>query len=341
MSSSNGLRTRVRRAFCMAEDRQGAEIGLEIAVASIAAHTAGTDTAIFRPNPSPRFSNWLNQYGFVTLHQDPLPHANDWNCKPQALLRLLRSGYDEVIWLDSDIMVNGDCVSEVFEHLTPECMAVAQEPKSLPDQGTAIRTEGWGLRVGKSLPFTLNSSVVRVTAAHVPLLEEWESMLQDPRYTGWAAKMVDSRPPAFKGDQDVLNALIGSEIFAATPLYVLRSGVQIVHCGGALGYSAGERLRGLLARPPLFLHATAGKPWVLLNPAHYTPGFFGWYRRLLQECSPYVIVSRRYRRMLPEECPWMDRQTAAGWLSRTAFANHPYLSGLPMSLVAGLIRRAT
>ncbi len=31
----------------------------------------------------------------------------DWNCKPQAMLPLLDQGFEEVVWLDSDILVNG------------------------------------------------------------------------------------------------------------------------------------------------------------------------------------------------------------------------------------------
>ena len=57
-------------------------------------------------------------------------------------------------------------------------------------------------------------------------------------------------------DQDVLNALLGSEEFACLPIRILKTGLDVIHSGGALAYSLSERLRGLVRPIPPFVHET-------------------------------------------------------------------------------------
>jgi hypothetical protein len=122
---------------------------------------------------------------------------------------------------------------------------------------------------------------------------------------------------------------------------VLRSGVDIIHAGGALGYSLGERLEGIFRRKPAFLHASGGKPWFWLgddeHPEWSRTDFFGWHRRLLQELSPYLAEARKYRYDLGMDAPWMARGTALGTGLRLFGLGHFALRGLPVTVVATLL----
>jgi hypothetical protein len=114
--------------------------------------------------------------------------------------------------------------------------------------------------------------------------------------------------------------------------------VDIIHTGGALGYSWKERLTGLFRPKPTFLHATAGKPWLWLGGAPYWSqrDFFSWQRRLLQELSPYLFESRRYRDRLEEDTSWMDKRTGTGLVLRVLGFGHYALRGLPVTMAASM-----
>jgi hypothetical protein len=321
-------------AFCLAEDRAEAEIGVRLAILSLAAHCPAAFVYLYRPPCDPQFGEWVRQFPQVQWIPNVPPGANSWNCKPQALKPLLEK-HPSVVWLDSDIIVTRDC-RRLFRELDERTLAVAQEPASLPFRGTAMRTRAWKLEVRRELPFTLNSSVLRVTRQHVALLERWIQFLADPQYLAYQSRSLEERPIHMAGDQDILNALIGAPEFADIPLHVFRSAVDIIHTGGALGYSWSERLRGVLKPKPTFLHATAGKPWLWLGGAPYWSerNFFGWHRRLLQELSPYLFEARRYRGQLDQDTRWMDKRTGAGTLLRLLGLGHFALRGLPLSIAA-------
>jgi hypothetical protein len=322
-------------AFCLAEDRPDLEVGLRLAILSLVTHCPGAPVYVYRPLCDPRFAEWIRQFPQVRWIPHAPEGANSWNCKPQALKPVLAEGYRSVVWLDSDVIVTRDC-RPLFNNLDERTLAVAQEPLSLPFRGTAIRTRAWKLEVRRAVPFTLNSSVLRATKQHVALLERWIQCLADPQYLAFQSKPLEERPIHMCGDQDILNALIGAPEFADIPLHVFRSAVDIIHTGGALGYSWSERLRGVLKPKPTFLHATAGKPWLWLGGAPYWSerSFFGWHRRLLQELSPYLFESRRYRGQLDQDTRWMDKRTGTGTLLRLLGFGHFALRGLPLSVAA-------
>lgn len=327
----------VARCFCLAEDRPGAEIGIQIAILSLLHHSGPIPVRLFRPGCTAEFSAWLSQYPHVSVQTEPLPGASSWNCKPHALLTVLREGAQEAIWFDSDMMAARDC-RPLFDECSPDTIAITQEAKSMDFQGTRRRTEAWGFPVGRELPYTLNSSIVRTTAAHIPFLEAWKNALSDPAYVAVANAPLDQRPLHLMGDQDVFNALIGHRDFASIPLRIIRSGQEIIHCGGALGYSVGERLTSLTERP-YFFHAIAGKPWVLLVPEHSQPGWFGWYRRLLQECSPYVLECRRHPEWFSQREVWLEYGTFLGRILGWLGGQHYALVGLLPAAAAAVMDR--
>jgi hypothetical protein len=325
-------------AFCLAEDRADVETGLRLAILSLCKHCSGTPVYVYRPNVSIEFEQWLRRFPQVTLISNAPIGASSWNCKPQALKPLLEKGYRDVVWLDSDIILTRDCRSRL-ENLDEHVLAIAQEPTSLPNQGTAVRTRGWDLEVGRSVPFTLNSSVLRVTKAHLGLLDRWTEYLMNPKYVSAQAMPLDERPLHMMSDQCVLNSLLGGKEFANVPLHVLRTGKDIVHAGGALAYSPIERIRGVFQPKPMFLHASAGKPWLWLSGAAYWSkrDFFGWHRRLMQELSPYLYEARQYRNELGMSIDWMYPRTITGTMFRMLGLGHFALRGLPLTTAMSLL----
>src|SRR5712692_9314984 len=223
-------------AFCLAEDRFDCETGLRLAILSLHRHCPGAPVYVYRPTFNREFAAWARQLPQVTVISSTPAGASQWNCKPQALKPLLAKGHREVVWLDSDIVVTRDC-RQLFKNLDESVLVAAQEPASLPFQGTEARTRGWNLPVGRCLLFTLNSSVVRVTKHHVGLLDRWMEYLFDSRYQSVQGTALHDRPLHLTCDQDVLNALIGAREFADIPLHVLTTGTDIIHAGGGLGSS--------------------------------------------------------------------------------------------------------
>ena len=96
------------------------------------------------------------------------------------------------------------------------------------------------------------------------------------------------------------------------------------------------RIGGLFHRVPTFLHAISGKPWWVFRPEYRSAHSFRFtfYRRLLQETSPYVRESRRYRSRIDLQCPWMDYRSFSGSILRLIGFGHFALCGLPLSLIA-------
>jgi hypothetical protein len=328
----------VKLTLCSAEDRKGAEIGLKLLVLSAAEHCPDVPFLLYRPNPLPEFAKWVKRFPQVRLIGEPLTGAHQWNCKPQALLPLLTDDVSEAVWLDSDLMLTRD-PRPLFRVLPPATLGITQEPPSQPDQGSVLRTRGWSLPVGRELTQTLNSCVLRVTRQHLLLLNRWREFLERPDYIAVQAKPVTERPVPMASDQDVLNALLGSVEFASIPLGVWGNGRDVIHSGGALAYSVGERLTGLFRTRPTFFHAISVKPWMILNPRQVLPGRAWWFRRLMQEVSPYVAYAKRYRGQVEGSHGWIDWSTPLGTGLRVAGLGHWALRGLPVTVAATALKR--
>ncbi|MHB8522000.1 MAG: FkbM family methyltransferase [Limisphaerales bacterium] len=319
--------------FCLAEDRLGAEIGLRLAVLSVRRWCPGSKVMICRPSSTPEFKAWLSGFSEVRLLETWPSAAKGWNCKPYILLSMLAENCPEVVWLDSDLMLANDC-RKLFHAMTDEEIGVVEEQASSPNHGSEIRTRGWGLPVGRRFPNSMNSCVVRVTRHHTALMRRWVELLESEEYQRMETVALEERPVHVLGDQDVLCALLGSEEFVAIPVRYFRRGVDVLHSGGALAYPAIERLRGVLLPKPSFIHAGGTKPWVVLNKSRNLSGFFWWYRRILQETSPYVAEARRYRHKVGESCPWLDWHTLSGVTVRLLGFGHFGLRGLPLAAAA-------
>ena len=323
---------------CIAEDRRGAEIGLKLAILSLNEHCPDVPIILHRPDPIPSFEKWVRRFPQVILKSERFANWHDWNCKPESLLLALRERPDaQALWIDSDMVVTRD-PRAIMDHMPPDVLILPQEPTSQPNQGSECRTTAWGWPVGNRHPFTFNGSILRVSTRHIRLLERWRELQASPEYVAVHKLPFDQRPQHLLSDQDIMTGMLGSAEFADHPVHMLPHGKDVIHCGGALGFSLMERLQGLVRPLPTFLHAIGGKPWVLMGMNNPASDRGARFRRLLQEVSPYVAYVRRYRDLVDEDVAWMNFKTLPGVILRAAGFGHWAIRGLPVTAAATLWR---
>ena len=99
-----------------------------------------------------KFRRWVSAYPQVRLQADRLKNGYGWNVKPQAIMRLLDAGFDEIIWIDSDVLVTRD-MRLLFQSLD-DAVFVATEHTLAPerDDGMGLRAQLWHLSIGPSSP---------------------------------------------------------------------------------------------------------------------------------------------------------------------------------------------
>ena len=147
--------------ICVNEDREAWEPSLRVLLASLGLHCPGRAISLFYPAANQAFRQWVRAYPQVRLQADCLRNGYGWNVKPQAIMQLLDAGFDEVIWIDSDVLVTRD-IRPLF-HGLDEAVFVATEHTCSPDgydhDGAGLRAQLWHLSVGRVLPTSLNSGV--------------------------------------------------------------------------------------------------------------------------------------------------------------------------------------
>lgn len=325
---------------CIAEDRRLHEPAVQAAIQSLLLHNPGLAIALFCPDPSGEFRVWLQKKPTVQLRQKS-GAAQGWNIKPAVLIELLNEGHDQVIWLDSDIVVLDRLEAALPANDDGQCLVVAEEAlwgMSRLNSGSK-RTRDWGLRVGRELPQVLNSCVVRATAVHLPLLRGWESMLSDAKYLDAQKRRFSDRPAHLGGDQDVLTAALGSEAFATIPLHILRCGHDIIQFFGPYGFTTLDRAGVLAGHRPTFVHSQGSKPWLPLPEK--PPLNNRLANRLMQlyaEASPYVLAAGRLDVEYVDGDQWLKPRTFWGWLLRVLGFGSLALTGLPVAMSFDAIR---
>lgn len=323
--------------ICIAEDRRSCEPGLRILIASLAATNPLVDICVFAPDPGAGFVRWLSAFPRVRLN--PCGGiAGEWlgyNVKPAAIRTLLQHGHDDVLWIDSDIVVLGD-LAPCFAGLAADTVIATEEALCINhDDPDALRTRLWGLPVGRVLPFTLNTGVLRLTTAHVALIDRWLELLGSQTYRSGQARAWHERDPHILGDQEVFTALMASAEFARLPLKPLFRGRHIIQYFGMSGYTVAERLGNLL-RPPLFVHSQGSKPW--WRPRR-SAGARDRLLGLYQQLSPYILSARRHARAL-EDRSWLYPQSRLAAVLALSGVNRMQLVGLPIAAFADVARLA-
>lgn len=330
----------MKTTICIAEDRTACEPALRLLLLSLNSHSPNRPVSLFYPTAGDEFLKWVEGFPQVRLQTERLKHGFGWNIKPQALLQLLDQGFEEIIWIDSDIIITGD-VSEVFDTLDENCVAATED--ALGEHRSddhALRTRLWGLPVGRVLPFGLNSGVVRVTKQHRSLVRRWWELLQSPQYQEVQKRDWAKRPVHMLGDQDVLTALLASEEFAKIPLFILRRGKHIVQFNGVYGYTVVERIRNLFGDGPTFVHSFAGKPWLEQWKPASKMGATELLKTTYLDVSPYTLEAKNFETRMGADTNWMESHYGWSQTLRLLGLGRRELTGLPVAAVMDLVRVA-
>ena len=121
--------------ICIHEDRPDCLTGVKVALLSLRRECPALPVAVSCPQASASFVKWLQGVPDVQLVSRTEDSASGWNAKPSVLLHLLSEGYNEVIWLDSDVVVHRN----VFARLTEADREALV--KEFPDQAAFINAE--------------------------------------------------------------------------------------------------------------------------------------------------------------------------------------------------------
>lgn len=307
--------------ICISENRRKDETGVKLLVLSLARHQPDAVLHLFVDDLREETRAWLAAFPTVRLARPAAGQADrtgdpGWNIKPALFAQLLDEGVNEVVWMDSDIILTAP-VGHFFAGLENDHLLVAEEYFTLRNRGVFCRTRGWGLPTGRRLPFTPNSCVMRVTRRHADFIAAWQELLNRPDYRAMQARPWEQRPFHMMGDQDAMSAVLGSRDFAGMKIAHLRAGRDIAQCFAADGYSPIDRLRNG-RRLPAFVHAQGQKPWSAEGQT-----------LLHNELGPYRHVAMDYAADLqPAERDWLGQKSRmAVFLERVALGN-PNLAGL-------------
>ena len=320
------MKSKKSTLVCLYEDRPYQIPGLKILLLTLNRYCPCWPIRLRFPSIPDSLRSWLQRFSQVILFEEELASRGSFNVKPSVLTDALASGASSCLWLDTDVLINGNL--DFLTRESPESIVVTQDPWQY-ENGSTHRAGTWGLKPGRSLPGPLNSSVVRVTRHHEELLYDWQKMLCTGAYLAEQAKPVDFRDRHMLSDQDGLSALLASEKFARIPVVKLKHATQILQHHGAGAYGPLQRCSHLMTGMPSLIHAMGTtKPWNM--PAH--PAIIresrAYYERVYLELSPYVHFARQYRNNMAEQADWLNVRTLPGRVGSLVALNRPALKGI-------------
>ena len=324
-------------AICIAEDRSSEEIAVKLLAASISKHCPDIKTIITYPPATENFKIYIRQFPNIELRTTAFPGVSGWNVKPQALLSLLAEGYQEVWWIDSDIILSNDFRNNL-EGFSSSALLVTEEPSNHAYDRCGERTKSWGLEVGKSLSFSPNSGVIRANIKHISLLEKWKELLESNTYKSSQREPFYTRPLHMRSDQDVLASLLESRDFAWVSVDFFRRGKDIIQYFGPIHYSVKERLHNFLFGLPPFIHSQGLKPWWDSSEIQkIVQGWEFYYKTLMLRISPYNHVAASYNNSFIKDLGWKNTHSFSSILLSVIGLGNPSLTGLPIVFIHSLI----
>ena len=328
----------MKSTICIAEDREACEPSLKLLLLSLKMHCPGMAINLFYPPTKGGFLTWIEKCPQVRLQTSHLANACGWNVKPLAIMHMIDQGFDEVVWIDSDIIVNRNLLP-IFAQLKSNTLVATEDALGDErDDRNALRARLWGFPVGRVLPFGLNTGVLRVTKDHYHLMERWWKLLQSNIYLDSQKIAWKQRPFHMLGDQDVLTALLTSKEFSEIPIHILRRGKHILQFNGVYGYTVAERMRNLLADSPAFIHSPGAKPWAERWRPEPSTGLREYIKKVYLDLSPYTLSAIRFRSELGCDTDWMEPHYALSRILRALGMGRPELVGLPIAAFMELAR---
>ena len=308
--------------FCIFDDRAQTEPGIRLLVGSLKKASPQARICVFFDPATPALSQWLGGMDGVELRPAPFPTGLGYDTKPHALIALLEAGEDQVVWLDSDLIVARD-PEPLFRDVPEDTLCITQDALwGRYDDGHGARAQAWDQAVTRAFGHCLNTCVVRATRAHLPLLRDWLEWLNAPHYRQAQQSHWASRPDHLAGDQDVMTALLSST-HGDVPVRILARSRDIIQAFGLKGYTLAERLQNLREGPSVFIHAQGYKPW--------QDNREGWVSQVYFDSSPYILAALRHQEALAGKTDILAPRTRMGAvLRRAGFGSIP-LTGLPMA----------
>jgi len=306
------------RHFCTFEDRADALIGIKLLALSLERHCRSFRFWILLRHEPPGFQEWLAHHAPSASLLVFNPVGNTWNIKAEILMRFL-ADHAEITWIDSDIIVLRD-LEELWAQ-TGNRMLVAQQFDFSPIDDP-VQDLTFGQRRLRSVPFAVNSCVLRFTRSHLPLLEAWNTLLLHPDFLTEQQRKFADRRLGLQSDQELLEyALCTVDEPELDPPAYVRTGIDIIQDHGATTYDFGHRLRNVLGwNRPFFVHALGTKPWGI-----------GFHRK----DSAYVEFAQDYSSHLDDR---LKRQRGI-WRAlglRNGFMAH--IIGIPRCLGGKIVR---
>ena len=322
--------------LCIAEDRVSCEPALRVLLASLEAFSPGLPVWLYLGHASPGFTAWLQRYPNVTVR--PFPREDKgWNIKPTVLMEALDAGHAEAVWIDSDIVFTGD-FRRALDGAPPGALVSTEESAwGTPHDGDAERARAWGFDVGRALPCTVNTCVLKVTQRHRGLLEHWKALQRSPHYLAAQELPQMSRPIHLNGGQDVLTAMLCTKEFSHVDVFLIRRGVGILQAFGLKGFTTRERIAALARGMPPIIHTQVFKPWVVKNRNDVGGGFYGALNLIYLDASPYTIHAAKYAASLDADLAWLKPRTKVGAILRLLGLGSAPLTGLPLAIVFDLV----
>ncbi len=322
--------------ICIAEDRPSERVAVKLLIASLLAHCPDVPIDLSYPPMDETFVGWLQGKTQIQLRSSANA-GHSWNIKPYLLLALLDEGHSEVWWLDSDVLVTAD-FRTLAKSMSADTLVACEEALYGAYNDNGMRTEAWGLPVGRRLPFSLNSAVLRITQQHRPLLQRWCELLEHPVYRQAQQQSWTQRPTHLTGDQDVLAALVSSAEFADIPLHILHRGSGIIQYFGFSAYTLHERWLTMRYGLPPFVHCQGWKPWSERAKFRSGSGFKQWLQALYIQLSPYMAKARCHQPQLDETVDWLQPGSHIVVWGQRAGLGQPALTGLPLAVAFDALR---
>jgi hypothetical protein len=304
--------------FVTYEDRPSEFAGIQVLLRSLARHQPDWSGLVFLPGAPKELCEWCATQKLRSVRVITDVAKRGWNSKPYCLLTAMSEGHDEVLWLDSDLALAAP-LEPILQCIPRGTVIATEEAPWFNEQGTRLRTEGWGFEVGRALPISINSCAMRFNASHRELLETWNELLQSDIYISGQQINWRERPVHLKSDQDLLNALLGSTRFAATPLVLLKNGVEIAQCFEEDGYRVGARLAHAFRALPPLVHTQGSKPW---------RDYGKRLKRVWVELSPYPWLAEQLCADLPEIMVWARVRMPLARVLNGLALGEPSLRGL-------------
>lgn len=322
--------------ICIAENRRNHEPALQILLSSLRRSEPGIEIVVFLSDPSSEFRSWISAHARIEVREFEGRFGSGWSVKPYILRLLLQEGHNSVLWLDSDIVINGPFGSKMLS-FPNESLIVAEEALAgrARRDPNGLRAQRWGFRVGRSLPSVANTCVLRVTARHEALLSAWIDCMAQSKYLTAQSLPFAERPPELGGDQDALTALLCSERFKDVEVSYLKKGRHILQYYGPYGFTFFERLSSIFAGTPPIIHSQASKPWVLRQ---FKPGLKEYLFAVLSDVSPYTVVAKRLGAFPASRLHWAKPITRLGHIMIVIGAGSASLTGLPIAIAVDAVR---